>query len=160
ADRPALQPIASCAIPPGMKKPCSLAYLLAAALGMVTSGCGSHGGDHKGPAKGGDEGAPLEGQTAADLKQSVAQIDDVTITVGEFQQRLNQQSPFIRARYTSLERKKEFLDNMVRFEVLAKEAANKGYDKDAEVLRTMKQVMIQKLMKDEFENRVKLEDIK
>src|SRR5262249_26082212 len=69
-------------------------------------------------------------------------------------------SPYIRARYTSLERKKEFLDNMVRFEVLAKEAQAKGYDKDPEVVRTTKQVMIQKLMKEEFENRVKLEDIK
>ncbi|HJZ87597.1 MAG TPA: peptidyl-prolyl cis-trans isomerase [Polyangia bacterium] len=103
---------------------------------------------------------PLKGQNASDLKEAVAKIDDLTITVGEFQDRLNQQSPYIRARYTSLERKKEFLDNMVRFEVLAKEAQSKGYDKDPEVIRTMKQVMIQKLMKDEFDNRVKLEDIR
>src|SRR5215472_9595492 len=99
---------------------------------------------------------PLKGQNASDLKEAVAKIDDLTITVGEFQDRLNQQSPYIRARYTSLERKKEFLDNMVRFEVLAKEAQSKGYDKDPEVIRTMKQ----KLMKDEFDNRVKLEDIR
>jgi peptidyl-prolyl cis-trans isomerase C len=123
---------------------------------------GSVGCVHKqsGKARSAEESAPLKGQNASDLKGAVAKIDDTAITVGEFQQRINQQSPYVRARYTSLERKKEFLDNMVRFEVLAKEAGKKGYDKDPEVLRTMKQVMIQKLMKDEFDNRVKLEDIK
>ncbi|MSP63690.1 MAG: peptidylprolyl isomerase [Myxococcales bacterium] len=91
--------------------------------------------------------------------EPLATIDDVVITVAEFQDRINKQSPYVRARYTSLERKKEFLDNLVRFEVLAKEAKARGLDKDDEVVRTMKQVMIQKLMKDEFDNRVKLEDI-
>jgi peptidyl-prolyl cis-trans isomerase C len=57
-----------------------------------------------------------------------------------------------------MERKKEFLDNLVRFEVLAKEAQRRGLDKDAEVVRTMKQVMIQKLLKDEFDKQ-KMEDI-
>jgi parvulin-like peptidyl-prolyl isomerase len=42
----------------------------------------------------------------------------------------------------------------VRFEVLAKEAYRRGLDKDPEVVRTMKQVMIQKLMRDEFDAKV------
>ena len=58
----------------------------------------------------------------------LAKIDDVTITLGELQERINRQSPYIRARYTSLEQKKEFLDSLVRFEVLAKEAARRGLD--------------------------------
>jgi peptidyl-prolyl cis-trans isomerase C len=90
----------------------------------------------------------------------LAKIDDVTITLGEFQERINSQSPYIRARFNSPEQKKEFLENLVRFEVLAKEAQRKGLDKDPDVVRTMKQVMIQKLMKDVFENRIKPEDIK
>ena len=101
----------------------------------------------------------MPGQSKEDLAQVIAKIDDVVITVGDFQDRLNKQSPYIRARYTSVERKKEFLDNLVRFEVLAKEAKKRGFDNDAEVVRTMKQVMIQKLMKEEFETRVKLEDV-
>lgn len=88
----------------------------------------------------------------------LAKIDDVTITVGEFQDRINKQSPYVRARYTSLERKREFLDNLVRFEVLAKEAEKRGLNKDPEVVRTMKQVMIQKLLKDEFD-KLQLKDI-
>jgi peptidyl-prolyl cis-trans isomerase C len=94
------------------------------------------------------------GQSQADLATPLAKVDDVVITVGELQERLNRQSPYIRARYTSLEQKKEFLDSLVRFEVLAAEAERRGFDKDPEVIRTMKQVMIQKLMKDEFEVKV------
>ena len=93
-------------------------------------------------------------QSAEELKTPLAKIDDVVITLGEFQERVNRQSPYIRARYTSLEQKKEFLDSLVRFEVLAKEAYRRGLDKDPEVIRTMKQVMIQKLMRDEFDAKV------
>jgi peptidyl-prolyl cis-trans isomerase C len=101
---------------------------------------------------GGGPAAPP--QSAEELKTPLAKIDDVTITLGEFQERINRQSPYIRARYTSLEQKKEFLDSLVRFEVLAKEAYRRGLDKDPEVVRTMKQVMIQKLMRDEFDSKV------
>ena len=68
------------------------------------------------------KGAKASSQKPEDLAEVLAKVDDVTITVGEFQERINQQSPYVRARYTSIERKKEFLDNLVRFEVLAKEA--------------------------------------
>jgi peptidyl-prolyl cis-trans isomerase C len=97
-------------------------------------------------------------QKPEDLADTLAKIDDVVITVGEFQNRINQQSPYVRARYTSVERKKEFLDNLVRFEVMAKEAERRGLQKDPDVVRTMKQVMIQRLLKDEFD-KLKLEDI-
>src|SRR5262249_7336304 len=96
-------------------------------------------------------------QSAEELRAPLATIDDVTITLGEFQERINRQSPYIRARYTSLEQKKEFLDSLVRFEVLAKEAYKRGLDKDPEVVRTMKQVMIQKLMRDEFDAKITAE---
>jgi peptidyl-prolyl cis-trans isomerase C len=99
----------------------------------------------------GGKGGAHASQKPEDLTDVLAKIDDTVITVGEFQDRINKQSPYVRARYTSLERKKEFLDNLVRFEVLAKEAERKGLNKDPEVVRTMKQVMIQKLLKDEFD---------
>ncbi|HZJ68312.1 MAG TPA: peptidyl-prolyl cis-trans isomerase [Kofleriaceae bacterium] len=98
-------------------------------------------------------------QSAEELRAPLAKIDDVTITLGEFQERINRQSPYIRARYTSLEQKKEFLDSLVRFEVLAKEAYRRGLDKDPEVVRTMKQVMIQRLMRDEFDAKITADTI-
>ena len=107
-----------------------------------------------GPAKLAPSSPP---QNAEELKAPLAKIDDVTITLGEFEERINRQSPYIRARYTSLEQKKEFLDSLVRFEILAKEAYKRGLDKDPEVVRTMKQVMIQKLMRDEFDAKVTAE---
>ena len=93
-------------------------------------------------------------QSNNELQTPLATIDDVTITLGELQDRINRQSPYIRARYTSLEQKREFLDAMVRFEVLAKEAYRRGLDRDPEVVRTMKQVMIQKLMRDELDAKI------
>jgi len=98
-------------------------------------------------------------QSAEELRAPLAKIDDVTITLGELQERINRQSPYIRARYTSLEQKKEFLDSLIRFEVLAKEAARRGLDKDPEVVRTMKQVMIQRLMRDELDTKITAETI-
>ncbi len=115
-------------------------------LGALLHAACKDGKSHASSAKGGDS------------EETLAKIDDVVITVGEFRERINKQSPYVRARYTSLERKKEFLDNLVRFEVLAKEADKRGLGEDPEVVRTMKQVMIQKLMQDEFD-KVKIEDI-
>jgi len=100
------------------------------------------------------------GQSQADLDAVLAKIGDTEITVGEFQDRINRQSPYIRARYTSKEQKLEFLDSLIRFEVLAKEALRRGFDKDPDVIRTMKQVMIQKLMKDQFETKLSPDSIK
>jgi len=112
---------------------------------------------HEAPAAGGGPTAPP--QSAEELKAPLAKIDDVTITLGELQERINRQSPYIRARYTSLEQKKEFLDSLIRFEVLAKEAYRRGLDKDPEVVRTMKQVMIQRLMRDELDTKITADTI-
>jgi len=98
-------------------------------------------------------------QDKGDLSQVVAQIGDETITVGDVQERINKQSPFIRARYTTLDKKKEFLDNLVRFEVMAGEAQKRGYDKDPEVQRVMKQQMISKFLQKDFESKLKVEDV-
>ena len=98
-------------------------------------------------------------QDKGDLSQVVAQVGDEVITVGDVQERINKQSPFIRARYTSLDKKKEFLDNLVRFEVMASEAQKRGYDKDPEVQRVMKQQMISKFLQKDFESTIKVEDV-
>jgi peptidyl-prolyl cis-trans isomerase C len=98
-------------------------------------------------------------QDNADLGQVVAKVDDTLITVGDVQERINKQSPFIRARYTTVDKKKEFLDNIIRFEVMAKEAQRRGYDKDPEVVRVMKQQMISKFLQKDFESKLKVEDV-
>jgi peptidyl-prolyl cis-trans isomerase C len=98
-------------------------------------------------------------QDKGDLSQVVVEVGDQVITVGDVQERINKQSPFIRARYTTVEKKKEFLDNLIRFEVMAGEAQRRGYDKDPEVLRVMKQQMISKFLQKDFESKLKVEDV-
>ncbi|MGN6109610.1 MAG: peptidylprolyl isomerase [Kofleriaceae bacterium] len=134
--------------------------ILLMALVLGASGCTkkeSEAEARRGPSPA--QGPKAPPQSAEELRTPLAKIDDVVITLGEFQERINRQSPYIRARYTSLEQKKEFLDSLVRFEVLAKEAYRRGLDKDPEVVRTMKQVMIQKLMRDEFDAKVTADSV-
>jgi peptidyl-prolyl cis-trans isomerase C len=83
---------------------------------------------------------------------AVAKGDGITITADEFKARLDEQSPFIRARYSTLERKKEFLDNLIRFEVLAREAERQGLAKDPDVQMTLKKIMVQKLVQKSFQD--------
>ncbi len=138
-----------------MQKQALLCAFLALASCQKREEAASH--QQGGPGKTATQAPP---QSAEELKAPLAKIDDVTITLGEFEERINRQSPYIRARYTSLEQKKEFLDSLVRFEILAKEAYRRGLDKDPEVVRTMKQVMIQKLMRDEFDAKVTADSVK
>ena len=134
----------------------ALASLLVA--GAVSTGCsGGAAKEDAGPAAtGGDR---VHGLTKAQQAETLVKVGNETITVGEFAERLSEQSPYLRARYSSPERRREFLDNMVRFELLAAEAHTKGYDRSDEVERTRKQMMIQAMMKAEFEDRVQLTDI-
>jgi peptidyl-prolyl cis-trans isomerase C len=123
--------------------------LLTCALGLVAStlpAC-KRGGSASGEARN------------VDPSQVVAKVDDAVITVTDVQDRINKQSPFVRARYTNADKKKEFLDGLVKFEVMAAEAARRGYDKDPDVQRVMKQQMISKLMQKDFESKLKVEDV-
>jgi peptidyl-prolyl cis-trans isomerase C len=90
---------------------------------------------------------------------AVASGNGIVITAEEFKARLDEQSPFIRARYSTLERKKEFLDNLVRFEVLAKEAERQGLDKDPDVQLTLRKVMVQKLVQRNFADQAGAKDL-
>jgi peptidyl-prolyl cis-trans isomerase C len=133
-----------------------LASLLAAAAFVV--GCGDDDGEATGNGTE-TESEARHGLTAEQAGEVLVKIGDNTITVGEFADRLAEQSPYLRARYNSPERRREFLDNMVRFELLAAEAKREGYEDHPEVARSAKQVMIQQMMREEFEDTIQLSDI-
>lgn len=105
--------------------------------------------------------APLHhGLTPEQAAQPLVKVGDTTITLGQFADRLGSQSPYLRARYNSPERRREFLDNMVRFELLAIEARKRGLEKDPSVTRVRRQMMVQQMMKEMFDDKgVKLSDI-
>ena len=94
---------------------------------------------------------PKNGLTEAQANEVLAKVGDRTITVGEFADRLASQSPYLRARFESPERRKEFLDNLVRFELLVYEAKRRGYADEPEVVRARRNAMIQQLVKKEVD---------
>lgn len=99
------------------------------------------------------------GLSAEQEKLPLVVIGDTTVTLGEFAAQIAEKSPYLRARYASPERRRELLDELVKFELLAKEASRRGLDKSEEVERARKQVMVQQMMKAEFEDKVKLSDV-
>ena len=118
---------------------------------------------HQPAAKAGHQAKPSAKSSSklsdADSKLVVATIGEKVITLGELERQLEEQPVYVRVRYNTLEKKKEFLDNVIRFELLAQEAISLGYDKDPEVVFTMKQQMIKKLMAKDMESLVSMQDI-
>ncbi len=124
---------------------------------FLAAGCTKS--DDKKSKAGGESAPALAPQSTEELSTVLARVDGVTVTVKQLQDNINRQSPYIRARYQSKEQKRVFLDNLIRFEVLAREAERRGLDKDPEVIQTMKSAMITKLLKDELERGIKPEDV-
>ena len=89
----------------------------------------------------------------------VAKVGDETITADELKHRLDETSPFLRARYTTLDRKKEFLENLIRNELLAQEAQRQGLDKSPAVKEQMKRAMIQELIRRQLDEKLTGQDI-
>ncbi len=109
---------------------------------------------------GGGRQEPRATDTDPALQRPVAKIGKQTlITVGQLTAALNRQNPYIRMRYTSLDRKKEYLKNMVRLEVLAREAKQRDLHRDPEVIRRVKRVMVDRLMEALHKELVKFEQI-
>ena len=103
-----------------------------------------------------DEAAPEAAEPKHALSEEQAnavlvKVGDRTITVGELADRLASQSPYLQARFESPERRKELLDNLVRYELLVYEAKRRGYEDDPEVVSARRNVMIQELIKQEVD---------
>jgi peptidyl-prolyl cis-trans isomerase C len=113
-------------------------------LCLLVASCGSKGPPAAEPAPAGNV---------------VARVDGKTITVTDVQQRINALDPYSKARYSSPEQRKRFLENLVRFEVLASEAQKRGYDRDPDVQRVLKNQMIDVFLRKELDEKLKAEDI-
>lgn len=102
-------------------------------------------------------GRSQEAPAAASVPESeiVARIDGRPITRADLEQQLATRAPFIRARYASPDKRKELLDSLVRFEVLAREAQSRGYDRDPDVLRYQKQKAIDRMIAAEVDGKLR-----
>lgn len=80
----------------------------------------------------------------------VAEIGSDSITAEELKKKLSDLSPFARARYQTLEQKKEYLEGITRFELMAQEALKRGLQNDPDVVDAAKKQMVQKLLQKEI----------
>ena len=103
------------------------------------------------PEKAADEASARHGLSAEQAATPLVTVGDTVITVGDFADQLADQSPYLQARYASPERRREFLENMIRFELLAQEAARRGLDKRPEVAEVKEQAMVQAMMAELFD---------
>lgn len=78
----------------------------------------------------------------------VARVGERVVTVADVQAQLETQPDFVRARYTTPERKREFIDSLVRNELLLQEAQRQGVDKRPEVRALFDKFVVQQLLTD------------
>jgi peptidyl-prolyl cis-trans isomerase C len=100
-----------------------------------------------------------KGTSEAKSGPILATVGNQTITADEMKKHLEETSPFLRARYATPERKKEFLENLIRNELLAQEAERQGLDKSPTVREQMKRAMIQELIKKQLDERMSGNDL-
>src|SRR5512143_3600993 len=74
----------------------------------------------------------------------VAQGDGIAITAGELKALIDQQPAILKPFYATMEGKKQMLDEMIRFELIAKVAKKEGLASDPDVQRAAHGQMITK----------------
>ncbi|MCU0695758.1 MAG: peptidyl-prolyl cis-trans isomerase [Myxococcaceae bacterium] len=75
------------------------------------------------------------------------------ITVAELDQRFAEMNPYARARYQTLEQRRDYVEGLARFELLAQEAVRRGLHNDPDVVEAAKRVMVQELLKQELDEK-------
>ena len=137
------------------------AGLLGACLcGGVLSACTPEGPSASPEAPGADQPAPPRPTAAAADGPVLATVAGVPITAGSLQRHLDSLAPFTRSRYKSPARRRELLDTLIRFELLAQEAARLGLDERPEIRQSQKQMMIRQLIREVLPERLpRLEEI-
>jgi peptidyl-prolyl cis-trans isomerase C len=91
----------------------------------------------------------------------LARVDDTEITASDLQEVLARYShmPFVPARYSTPEKKKELLDGLIRYELMARDALRRGYDRDPDVQRIAKKQMVALFEKREINDKLRAEDV-
>jgi peptidyl-prolyl cis-trans isomerase C len=81
----------------------------------------------------------------------VARFGQDTVSDAELSTRFAEMNPYARARFQTVEQRREYLEGIVRFELLAQEAVKRGYANDPEVVEAARRVMVQTLLKKEVD---------
>jgi peptidyl-prolyl cis-trans isomerase C len=94
----------------------------------------------------------VNGLTSEQATKVVARVGEQNITVGDVTEQINRLSPYIKRRWATPEKRKEFLQKLIQIELLSQEAIREGLDKSPEVQRAVKQVMVRLMVKNDLEN--------
>lgn len=98
--------------------------------------------------------AQLSAEERARRAKVVARVGDARITIGDVEDAINQQSPFLRVRYRDPAELRAFVDGMIRFELLARAAERANLGEDPEVRRVANQNAVQQLIRRDFDERI------
>lgn len=82
-----------------------------------------------------------------DSSETIATIGEKKITATAFKAKLAEQPPVLRSRYKTLDKKKELVDNLVRFEVLLEEAHRRNLDTDPEAKAMLDKFLVGRLVR-------------
>jgi peptidyl-prolyl cis-trans isomerase C len=102
--------------------------------------------------------APAPGEARVDLRHTsqpggtpVARWQGDAVTAEELERRLREMSPALRERYQAPEARREYVEDMARFELLVREALERGLHQDPEVVAIMKRALVNRLVREQWE---------
>lgn len=116
----------------------------------LLSSCGGGNGGARNEAP---KARPYPAPQVAKTGEVLAKAGEVVITTEELTQRLSQQGSTIMERMNDPQRRKQFLQEQVRFELIAQDAWAKGLQDHPDVIQDLKKVMVQRYIKEELERR-------
>lgn len=91
--------------------------------------------------------------------QVVVRVGEVTFTVGQIEDDIARQSPYMRARFRDRAALTEHVQTLVRFELIAREAERRGFGTDPEVRETTAQSAVQQMIRRDFDERITVESV-
>ena len=93
----------------------------------------------------------LEPQTLPGAK--VATYQGGAVSEADLNKRFAEMNPYVRARYQTVDQRKEFTESLLRFELLVREAVKRGVQNDPEIVEGFKKAMVRKLLQQELEEK-------
>ncbi len=92
----------------------------------------------------------------------VAKIGEREITMDQLRRKINDLPPYYQEMFKSSEKQLEFLQQFIATELFYEKAKRKGYDKDKDIIaqafEAKKAAMMQKLIKEEIQDKIKITD--
>ncbi len=131
--------------------------VFAAALALL-AGCAPEKPSEKWLRGEADRGQRVEASAEIE-KEPVAVVGGEEISLAEFNRRVQQLPEFARARFATIEKKQEYLNSIVQFEVMADVAEEEGFGTHPAALDAMKTALSEQVLDKIVRERLSMDDI-